>query len=153
MSMPSKPAPWKYKYFKPEDFGEFLNLMHPGLLQVLDDFRENWGKPVMISPAPGAIGRTDGTSFHNYVAHEKVMAIDLMPLGMKTRTDFVRAFEAAKKAGALGFGIYPDWKPQPGVHIDIGIRKGRGINNPATWAGIRQKSTGKQIYVAMSEAL
>jgi hypothetical protein len=125
--------------------------MDPGILQVADKFRALWGAKVSISPAPGAIGRKDGASFHNYVKHGTVKALDLFPEGMKNADDFARAYECALKAGATGFGVYPDWLPQPGIHIDVGVREGRGVGNPATWSGIRRN--GKQIYVALSEVL
>ncbi len=122
--------------------------MDPDLLVVMDEFRKLWGAPVIISPARGAIGRTDGTSFHNYARHGKVKAIDLMPRGMLTATDRVRAFASAKAAGATGIGLYPDWRPSQGIHIDVGVRTGKGVGNPAKWAGVRSPSGG-QVYVAI----
>ena len=139
------------RFFKEAEFrGHYLR-MDPKLLQVMERFRVLWGAPVVISPAPGAIGRTDGDSFHNYAKHKLVKAIDIMPTGMRTKADFARALECAKQAGATGIGIYPDWSPVPGVHLDVGVRKGRKVGNPATWAGVKQD--GVQIYVDIKEVL
>lgn len=104
-----------------------------------------------ISPANGAIGRTDGDSFHNYAKHGKVKAIDLMPVGMRTKADFARAVKCATDAGATGIGIYPDWAPVPGIHLDVGSRKGRSVGKPATWGGVKRK--GVQVYVGLKEVL
>ena len=139
------------KYFKPEEFKEFWELMDDDLLVVIDKFRELWGRPVRISPASGAIGRTVGSSFHNYVMHGKVMAVDLMPSQMTTSADRKHAFDCAELAGATGIGLYPYWKPSQGIHIDVGVRPGRGVHNPARWAGILKD--GKQVYVGIEEVL
>lgn len=139
------------KYFKPAEFKQYWELMDPILLEVMDEFRSLWGSPVIISPAHGAIGRTDGNSFHNYARHKTVKAVDLMPSGMLTGTDRRRAFDCALKAEATGIGIYPDWKPMAGIHIDVGARTGRSIGNPARWAGIKSPNGG-QIYVEIERA-
>lgn len=139
------------EYFSQSEFGEFWDLMDPDLLVVMDKFRELWGRPVLVSPAPGAIGRTTGSSFHNYAKHGKVKAIDLMPRFMHTAADRKLAFECATMAGATGIGLYPDWHPSQGIHIDVGVRPGRGVHNPAKWAGVRRG--GKQVYVGIEEVI
>lgn len=143
--------PIKMKHFKPEEFGEYWGLMDDDLLIVIDKFRTLWGRPVRVSPAKGAIGRTTGSSFHNYVLHGKVKAIDLMPSVMYNVSDRRHAFDCAEVAGATGIGLYPHWRPYQGIHIDIGERPGRGVGNPARWAGILRE--GKQVYVAIEEVL
>lgn len=140
------------KYFKQAEFREFWTLMDPRLLIVMDEFRELWDGLVIISPATGAIGRSDGEkSFHNYKIHGTVKAVDLMPKGMTNKGHFAHAVDCATRAGALGVGIYPDWMPQPGIHIDIGVRTGHSRGKPATWAGV--KRNGKQVYIGLSEVL
>lgn len=138
------------KFFTVPEFRGFYDRMDPELLEVMEKFRAAWGKTVLISPAPGAIGRKDGNSFHNYVLHGKIKAIDLMPQGLE-KANFKAAFEAAVNAGATGIGIYPDWKPQPGIHIDVGVRPGRGVGNPARWSGVNVD--GKQVYKKLEEVL
>jgi len=50
-------------------------------------------------------------------------------------------FAIAKKVGFSGIGIYPDWKPYLGMHLDV--RADRSADNPATWSGIRTSSGQK----------
>ena len=56
------------RHFSPAEFGEDWPRMSVALLARLDLFRERLGSPVIISPAPGALGRQLGasdTSQHN----------------------------------------------------------------------------------------
>lgn len=125
------------KYFSPYEFQGFYSLLDPALKEMLDNFREEWGAPVTISPAPGAVGRTTGRGFHNYKKHGSIKAVDIMPAGFDSPEDFRRGFETAILAGARGIGIYPDWKPQPGMHIDVGQRAGRSDTYVAKWSAFR----------------
>lgn len=154
------------RYFSREEFGAYWPMMSPALLLALDEFRHRLGYPVAISPAPGAIGRpiigSDGQlaeaessaekSYHNYLIHGEVMAVDVMPKppGGATVAERRRWMEAARAAGFTGVGLYPDWKPRPGLHLDV--RPDRTPANPATWAGIRN-GDGKQVYVGIDQAL
>ena len=106
---------------------------------MLDAFREELGRKVMVSPAPGSMLRWDKGEEGE---HPKGRTIDVMlPEGPDLKT----AYEVAKKIGFGGIGVYPDWKPYPGLHLDIRPRaEGQG---PAKWAGI--KEDGKQIYVSI----
>jgi len=45
------------RHFKPAEFREWYARMSPRLLEVLDEFRELWGRSVTISPHPDALGR------------------------------------------------------------------------------------------------
>lgn len=141
------------KYFQESEFQGWFDKMDPFLLFGIDYFREYWGAPVSVSPVDGAVGRHLGThnrSGHNIDVWGKVMAIDLFPQGMKTGQDFKRAFDCAVKAGLLGFGVYPDWKPSPGVHLDMVPRAGRGVGNPGRWSAF--KIDGKQTYFPIDKA-
>lgn len=60
-----------------------------------------------------------------------------------------RWLQVAKLAGFTGVGLYPDWKPRPGMHLDV--RPDRTPTNPATWAGIRNDE-GYQVYVGINAA-
>lgn len=110
-----------------------------------DELRRHYGKPLMVSPAPGVTARTYGSSSSQHwigslssgrVSH----AIDLMvPDG-----DLYAVGRAAEKVDALhngGFGPYPDWEPHPGVHIDT-----RGER--ARWMAV-DKPGGGQEYLAL----
>ncbi|MBC6411902.1 MAG: hypothetical protein GDA39_02870 [Hyphomonadaceae bacterium] len=96
----------------------------------------------------GAIGRTTGRGFHNYIKHGSIKAIDLMPEGLSAGK-YVKAYESAKQAGARGIGLYPQWEPQPGIHIDIGDR-GRGPDHVATWSAFW--IDGRQQYFSIRQA-
>lgn len=154
------------RYFSREEFGAYWPMMSRNLLLALDDFRHRLGYPVAISPAPGAIGRpiigSDGQltesessaekSYHNYLLHGEVMAVDVMPKPPHGATvdERRRWLQAAKAAGFTGMGLYPDWKPRAGLHLDV--RPDRTPTNPATWAGVRNEQ-GKQVYVGIDKAL
>lgn len=137
------------KYFKPSEFQGFFPRLHPDLVLYLDLFREAWGAPVSVSPAVGAVGRTTGSGYHNYVLHGCVMAVDVMPDFSDGRT-LKEAYYCAKGLEKFsGIGAYPDWKPRPGLHLDV--RPDRSPLNPATWAGVKNDK-GKQVYVGVLEA-
>lgn len=131
------------KEFAVKEFrGEWIFLA-TGLLKKLDGFRHALGRPVMVSPAPGSMLRwgEEGESQHKYGR-----AIDIMlPQG----PDLATAYERAKTIGFTGIGLYPDWKPYPGMHLDI--RPGRKPGDPAKWAGIKQD--GQQIYVSIERII
>lgn len=141
------------KNFKKTDFRGWYDQMDPELLDVMDLFAELADKPMFISPANGAIGRripAPNKSFHNVSHWGMVKAIDIMIEGLKTGEDYRHVFECAKEAGALGIGVYPDWKPVSGVHLDMGIRAGRGPGNPARWSAFR--INGRQKYFGIDKA-
>lgn len=101
--------------------------------------------------APGAVGRRapkTEKSLHNVNLWGKVKAVDILPTGMVTKEDFKKAFEIAKEVGFTGIGVYPDWVPQPGLHVDNrpGVAKGK----PAKWSAFR--INGQQVYFHIDKA-
>ena len=132
------------RYFTPAEFGEWWPLMSPDLLLKLDEFRARLGVPVMISPAPGALGRHLGSSLsqHNVDMWGEVRAADVMPLGADLQT----AYRVAREVGFHGIGLYPDWKPHPGLHLDV--RPGP----LALWSGLLDNE-GNQYYTGIEAAL
>jgi len=137
-------------FFKPAEFQGHYERLNPKLKEYLDEFRRQWGRPIRISPAPKAVGRTDGNSQHNYMRWGDVRAVDVMPDGLIGRSDAIRAVQLAKDIGFTGIGVYPDWRPSSGMHLDV--RDGRERGKPATWGGVRNDS-GKQVYVSMEQAI
>ena len=138
----SKP---KLKYFSPMEFGIWYPLMSVDLLLKLDEFREQWGAPVMVSPVAGGIGREGAgdTSQHNVTAWGEVRAIDVFPkvIGENGETRFIeteaernRAYEVAQAVGFTGIGLYTDTQPGDMLHIDV--RPDRQAGRPATWARV-----------------
>ena len=153
------------RHFTESEFRSWGNLIDEDLLLMVDEFRHQWGSPTRVSPVNGAIGRHMGPeakSQHNIDRWGKVKAIDLMPMvklsggaltGM-TLHEMNLAYQIAKKIGFTGIGIYPDWKPVPGIHLDN--RADRESGSPATWAGIRKVLPGgksTQRYVSIEEVL
>jgi len=69
-------------------------------------------------------------------------------LNKEDKTIFEQAV-IARLHGFTGVGMYPDWKPAPGLHLDI--RK----ENPIVWVGLNKKklqkkidsTSGSQVYV------
>lgn len=151
------------RYFTASEFGPYWPLMNAELLQLIDAFRHELGYPVAISPVPGAIGRPvigadqvnqeekNSGSWHNWFTHGQVYAIDLMPMppGGATAAERQRWRDVARRLGARGIGIYPDWKPRPGIHLDM--RTDRTADNPAEWAGVLLD--GKQVLVGINRGL
>lgn len=138
----------KLKHFEPKEFGFWWPLMNPKLLYALDAFREKLGHPIMISPAHGALGRYMGKeegSQHNVTKWGQVNAVDVMPKGVYLD----EAYLVAKNLNKFtGIGVYPDWLPLPGLHLDV--RSDRTPMNPATWSGL--KTANGQKYFAVEEA-
>lgn len=124
-------------FFKKKEFRDWFDLMNPRLLDIMEEFRAQWGAPCVISSVDGALGRHLGaekTSSHNVDYWGTVNAVDLFPRGMDTEEDLKRAFECAKLAGASGIGLYTDTKPGYMIHLDC--RPDRTPENPATWARV-----------------
>lgn len=138
------------RYFTASEFRGQLDLIDPRLLEVLDEFRHLWGKAVRISNSSGALGRTSGVGFHNHVKHGAIMAVDVIPEGMKTTRDFKQARDLAVKAGATGVGIYPKWNQGPGLHMDIGQRAHGGVGQ---WSAYPTGPNGRQEYYGIDKAL
>jgi len=139
------------KYFTASEFGLWWPLMSKDLLLKLDAFREAWGAPVALSPAQGGIGREDNSnSQHNVSLWREVRAVDVMPEGMNTAADRSRAVAIAKAVGFTGIGIYPDWNPRAGLHLDV--RKPETPGYVATWAGLKDHN-GQQYYAAIEQGL
>lgn len=154
------------RYFSATEFGPYWPLMSRELLEKLDEFRARLGYPVAISPAAGAIGRpilkADGSqgesessaekSQHNYLLHGEIRAVDVMPSppGGANAAERQHWLTVARAVGFTGIGLYPDWRPRAGLHLDV--RKDRTPSNPALWAGVRNDA-GKQVYVGIEQAL
>lgn len=100
----------------------------------------------------GAIGRKDNSrSFHNYNKWGEVLAIDVFPHDMNTREDFRIAVQCAEKAGMTGIGIYPEARPSPMLHLDVGKRGGDGVGY---WSAYRHPSPNRTWkYFSIDKAL
>ena len=146
------------RFFRPDEFGAWADRMHPALLLALDVLRDTLNAPVAISPAAGALGRRAGRSIslHNVDVFGMVYAADvLLPVSWGVE----EGYDAARNVRLFsGIGVYPFWKPRPGLHVDVrhlsavNPTKGATPLNPATWGAVRGAG-GRQEYVTASAAL
>ena len=68
-------------------------------------------------------------------------------------------FDAARNVRLFsGIGVYPFWKPRPGLHVDVrhlsAVNPSKGATplRPATWGAVRGAG-GRQEYVSAAAAL
>ncbi|MCP5136049.1 MAG: hypothetical protein H6981_04540 [Gammaproteobacteria bacterium] len=141
------------RHFSPAEFGEDWPRMSVALLARLDLFRERLGSPVIISPAPGALGRQLGasdTSQHNIDRWGEVRAADVM-LPRTDLRDRATGEAVVQIARGLfgGVGLYLDWQPHNGLHLDVRGYRRSGLPYPtevATWSRVAGQ------YVALDRA-
>lgn len=139
------------EFFTALEFGLWYPVMSKKLLLKDDEFRRRLGAPVLVSSAGGALGRDDdpeATSQHNILKWGEVRANDLMIPSMQTASDRQEVFRIARQVGFTGIGIYPDWQPHQGIHVDV--REDRESGDPATWAAF--KVDGEQQYTGLDAA-
>ncbi|MCW4237717.1 MAG: hypothetical protein N0E58_15830 [Candidatus Thiodiazotropha endolucinida] len=134
-------AGYTFRYLSPEVIPGCWDKMDLAFLIRVDQFM--WDSPGewMVSPAVGAACRDYGsTTSRHYAVGRKADAIDLMLVDGDLEENY--RFALARFGGV---GVYPDWIPFHGLHVD-----GREGDRVATWAGIRQG--GEQVYVAAEQA-
>ncbi len=133
--------------FSASEFHNQLHLLDVRVIHMLVRLRGKIGR-IRISPAPGAVARASGskTTMHYAEPESGILseAIDIMPIDVDLET----AYQAAMQDPAIGaVGVYPDWLPLPGLHVDLRPRIGSRI---AQWSGL--KVDGKQVYRSVQEA-
>lgn len=77
------------------------------------------------------------------------MATELNKIVNKPDKTLFEEAVIAKLAGATGIGMYPDWTPAPGLHLDI-----RDKDKALTWIGLNKEkaqekideTSGSQVY-------
>lgn len=113
-------------HFTPDEFHGQTDLIEPRLVVAIDQLREILGGRLRISPAPGAIARDYGSDRSQHWVGDLdnpvrlSTGIDLFPLD----NSLGEVYAAAKQVPMIGgVGLYPDWSPSPGVHVDIRPRK------------------------------
>lgn len=136
----------RLRFFKPSEFrhptdGDMLQWLSPSIVYALDDVRGVLGGRIVISPAGGSMARFTGNpnSQHFTSQTRQCRAIDVMPLD----NTIIELYNAALQVPAIkGIGLYPDWSPRPGAHLDT-----REQNFVATWTGYKGDDA-KQKYVS-----
>lgn len=140
------------RYLRPADFYragvDWLPRMDPQLVHGLELFFAavaKEGGQAMISAHEEALGRTNGnnTSQHYFQPGGRVRAADVMVSGIPLQ----RAYTLARNLGVFsGIGLYPEWKPYPGLHLDT--RTTRAAIDPATWSRINGSYVGIEAALA-----
>ena len=153
MKSASKPT---LEYFSPVEFNIWWPFMDNKLLLGLDELRRRWGHPIEISTAVGALGRNEGneSSWH-YPRNGIVHAADIMPTiegrGL-TDEELTDIYLIARDMNVFsGIGVYPDWQPRKGLHLDTRTDRD-AFTDPALWGGVKD-SNGNQVYVSIDQVL
>lgn len=143
------------EHFRPHEFRHWWDLMAEPQVLGLDAFRHRLADvvgeenaAVTISPAEGALGRRGGElnrSRHNVDAYGLVYATDVM-LPHVDLADEPTARKVIDRACEVfgGVGLYLEWKPHNGLHLDSRPHKHDGSS--ATWC----RADGE--YLALDEA-
>ena len=141
------------EHFKNKEFREWVEKMSPKLLAYLDLFRHRLGRRIQISPVNGALGRNgEGKSQHYWENWGEVRAVDVLPEGMLYVEDARTAVRLAIECGFTGIGLYPHWRPSPGLHLDV--RDTAKMGSPALWGAMKIVKDGKesQQYITLEKA-
>lgn len=155
----------KLYYFTKAEFERngrnWMRYMDKRLLVLLDTFRHQWERPVFISPHELAIGRPgwpNPNSDHFWSEPDGVVrAVDVIPTGMDSRLAAEYAIRIAEDVGFTSLGLYPHWRPSPGLHL--GTRVSNWPGKPATWGATRlgpdgkPDPTAKQVYCSLEKAM
>ena len=99
--------------FSPEgdNFGDWTKI-NAWLMYMTQAYRTFLGVPIYVICGFQDGGHTTGSQ--HYIGR----ALDIH---FKGRIPLMAAYLAAERFGFTGIGIYPHWKPYPGMHIDYRI--------------------------------
>ncbi|MEM8615354.1 MAG: hypothetical protein AAGF20_00315 [Pseudomonadota bacterium] len=157
----------RLQHFKASEFRGHKGAYPAEFLEALDAFRAHWGRPVHISPAPGAMVRRAGRSAsrHNIDRWGQCLAIDVFPEGMVSAGDRQWAVVQALCDRFTGVGVYPEWTMpgrKGGLHLGMPhlAREPDGsrhkptrnwFHDPALWSAWPSKN--RQRYEAIDAAM
>jgi uncharacterized protein YcbK (DUF882 family) len=120
-------------HFSKSEFHGESEFVDSRVIYALDELRKQLGKPIIISPVKGSVARFDDgskTSQH-YAVGRKSTAVDVLFPESSLHDVFVTASTITVIGG---IGLYPDWNPHHGAHIDTRQRKPNG--GVYNWMGI-----------------
>lgn len=113
-------------YFKREEFQdpdhgpESGDLIDGRLVFMLDRLRDETGWPVITNWAVGGAVDVNGTHGHAkgsyHLAKKGCKAVDFH---FRTDAPLRYQYYLVSKAEFVGIGIYPDWEPCVGFHVDL----------------------------------
>ena len=139
--------PWsEIKHFHQGEWGGHLAETSALLVYALDEYRQDLGAPVYISPANW--GKHGETSYHypSQRTQGKIWAVDIFP-----DCDLSWAYHIAVRSKAFGaVGVYPEWEWHDemltgGLHLDI--------RHYSTLKKIWYKVDGKYRYIHNNQDL
>lgn len=140
------------QHFVAHEFGQWGDQMSARQITMLDVLRFRLGRPMIVSPASGALGRNLGPndeSAHNVDRWGEVLATDIFIPGIAYREQAEAVIDEARAIGFTGIGLYTDTKyggqDMPMFHFDC--RPTRKMGTPATWGRVSRK------YVSINQAL
>jgi hypothetical protein len=116
----------RVKYFRRYEFQDPLHgpesgdLIDDRLVVMLDRLRHEAGWPIIIHWAVGGAVDVDGTYGHaDHSFHLASMGCKAVDFHFQTDAPFRYQYYLVSKVGFAGVGIYPDWKPCAGFHVDL----------------------------------
>ena len=109
------------RWFKPREFyyhGSLIGAekIEYWLVKRLDEWREEIGLPVYIHNGWGPRGSHDAKNSYHYIG----LAVDCHIPGKNIQ----QQYELAKlRFNDGGIGVYPNWQPNGGLHVDLGPKR------------------------------
>jgi hypothetical protein len=119
-----------------EESGKLIDMR---LVYMLDELRESTGWPILPHWAQGGCVDINGSHGHAagsmHLARKGCKAVDFH---FKTDAPIRMQFYRVCTAGFCGIGVYPDWHPVPGFHVDL-----RPISSCQRWS----RKDGRYFYL------
>ena len=143
------------KWFKESEFQGFYDKIDKEFLEKIDALREVTGFTMIVSPANGAVGRSDSvSSWHNYRLHGAIYATDFFVSNKGknlTKREILLFKTLAIAVGLKGIGLYPYWRGPVGTgfHLDNRTKLTNKVGRSHdSWGRLKDNS-----YVTFDEAL
>jgi len=128
-----KASDWaQIKFFKPTEAWGDVSKISFALVRELDSFRAYIDIPIQITCG------TQGTHVEDS-QHYLGLAVDVVFPSIDKK-DLFDIYLAASRFGFKGIGVYPFWRPQGGLHLDI-------RDTPMRHQWLARKIADKQYYV------
>ena len=121
-----------------------LDRLDSRVVFAADQLRERLGTKLLVSPVAGAITRDYEPGSRHQAVGRLSDALDCFVPG----SSLTEVYEAALRISLIGgVGLYPDWLPYHGIHIDTRPRS--DADRCATWMAVGHHP---QIYGAVDWA-